>query len=405
MRRQHLALAMIVSAAVAQTPAHGSALPIVPAPGVHRDHIDVGTILDLSGPLAAQGRAIENGLKLAFSDINAKGGVNGRKIVLLVKNSAYNPQQARNAAEALLHHGIFAVLCANGTPPVAASMPLILGHNILSLFPFVPARADYTRPRRLAFSLEVPVAAQAEIGLKALLNERGNLKVGVLFSEDSLGRAVLAGVQRELARRNAPLTAAVPYIAGSRTLTAPLQQLRREGAELVVLGSVPQEAMRALQDAHRALWRPVFFCPACYMPEAATIGGRDVDGLYAFAATPIPYPNGDAPAIAAWARLYARRFHAVATPEALQAYLDGELFAVALQHSGSHPTPLYFADVLESLPPWHDRVLGGPVVKFSASDHLGLHSGWLAEVENRRWRMIGPIHTLTPRPHSSTKAQ
>ncbi|MGC8535806.1 MAG: ABC transporter substrate-binding protein [Rhizomicrobium sp.] len=396
MRCSPLALAIIASAMFVQSHAQASALAVVPAPGVHRTHIDVGTILDLSGPLAAQGRAIENGLKLAFSEINARGGVNGRKIVLLVKDSAFSPQKARTAAQALIHHGIFALLCANGTPPVVASMPLILDHGILDLFAFVPAHADYTRPRRLVFSLEVPVAAQAEIGLKALLNERGDLKVGVLYSEDSLGQAVLTGVSRELARRGQPLVAALPYKEGSSDLRAPLIQLRRAGAELVVLGSVPQEAMLALHEAHRASWRPVFFCPACYMPEAATLGGRDADGLYAFAATPIPYPNGDAPQIAAWAHRYARRFHAVATPEALQAYLDANLFAVALQHTGMNPTPLHFADVLVSLPPWRDPVLGGPAAKFSASDHLGLHSGWLAEIENRRWRMIGSLHTLTP---------
>ncbi len=405
MRRSPLALAILASAMFAPPHAQASAPAVVPAPGVHRTHVDIGTILDLSGPLAAQGRAIENGLRLAFSEINAKGGVNGRKLVLLVKDSAFSAQKARLAAQALIHHGIFALLCPNGTPPVVASMPLVLDHGILDLFAFVPAHADYTRPRRLVFSLEVPVAAQAEIGLKALLNERGELKVGVLYSEDSLGQAVLAGVSREMGRRAMPLVAAIPYTEGNSDLRAPLAQLRQAGAELVVLGSVPQEAMLALHEAHRAGWHPVFFCPACYMPEAATIGGRAADGLYAFAATPIPYPNGDAPPIAAWAHRYARRFHAVATPEALQAYLDAKLFAVALAHTGINPTPLHFADVLEALPPWHDPVLGGPVAKFSATDHLGLHSGWLAEIENRRWRMIGPLHTLTSRQQPSKPAQ
>ena len=405
MRRSPLALALLASAMLAPPRALAAAPAVVPAPGVHRTHIDIGTILDLSGPLAAQGRAIENGLRLAFSRINARGGVNGRKLVLLVKDSAFSAQKAQVAAQALIHHGIFALLCANGTPPVVASMPLILAHGILDLFAFVPAHADYTRPRRLVFSLEVPVAAQAEIGLKALLNERGDLKVGVLYSEDSLGQAVLAGVSRELARRGQPLVAAAPYKEGRSDLRPQLAQLHRAGAELVVLGSVPQDAMLVLREAHRAAWRPVFFCPACYMPEAATIGGRAVDGLYAFAATPIPYPNDDAPPIAAWAHRYARRFHAVATPEALQAYLDAKLFADALAHTGTHPTPLHFADVLESLPPWHDPVIGGPEAKFSATDHLGLHSGWLAEIENRRWRMIGPLQTLTRRKPAAKPAQ
>ncbi len=71
---------------------------VVPAPGVHPHSVTVGSVLDLTGPLAAEGIAIRNGLTLAFDEINAHGGVGGRKLRLVAKDSAYDPDKARAAA-------------------------------------------------------------------------------------------------------------------------------------------------------------------------------------------------------------------------------------------------------------------------------------------------------------------
>ena len=370
----------------------------MPAPGVHPHEIVVGSILDLSGPLAAEGIAIKNGLTLAFDEINAKGGVGGRKIRLVARNSIYDPDKARAAARALLGEGIFAMIGSNGTPPVSATMGMVLDAGILHLFPFVPARPTYTPSQRLEFSIDLPVAAQVQVGVKALLDERGTLKVGVLYRDDALGRAALKGAARELARRGLKLVGTARYAAGTNDFAQQTAALRRDGVELVVLGAVPQETFGALAAARRARWFPVFLCPSsCYVPEAATLGGRAVAGLYSVATTPIPYPDLRGRTLRGWVRRYERRFRAVASPQALRAYLDGRLFAEALKRAGPHPTPLHFARVLEAMPPWTDPVYGGLPVDFTATDHIGLHAGYLAQIARGRWRLnSGPLAAPQP---------
>ncbi len=70
-----------------------------------------------------------------------------------------------------------------------------------------------------------------------------------------------------------------------------------------MLGAVPQESFRALAQAHRLRWYPAFLCPtACYVPEAATLGGRAVEGLYSVATTPIPYPTTRNARLRDWVR-------------------------------------------------------------------------------------------------------
>lgn len=387
-----LALVVPASAGTAAKPT------VVPAPGVTPKSVTVGSILDLTGPLAAQGIAIRNGLTLAFDEINAKGGVNGRKLHLIAKDSAYDPDTARAAARELLKDGVFAVIASDGTPPVSATMDMILKAGILHLFPFVPAHTAYAQSQQLEFAMDLPVSAQVEIGVKALLDQRGPLHVGVLYRAGAFGRAALEGAARELARRGLKITKAVKYTPGADDLKPQLQTLRDAGTELVVLGAVPQESFRALAQAHRSHWYPVFLCPtACYVPEAATLGGHAVEGLYSVATTPIPYPNTGSRKMRAWVGRYERQFHAIASTQALRAYLDGYLFAEALRRSGPHPTPLHFSRVLEAMPAWTDPDFDGLPVDYTTTDHMGLHSGYLAEIMRGRWRIVSQPLTVPTR--------
>ncbi|HYS11981.1 MAG TPA: ABC transporter substrate-binding protein, partial [Burkholderiaceae bacterium] len=54
--------------------------------GISKTEITVGTIQDLSGPIAAYGKQSRNGLQMRADEINELGGVNGRKIKLVTED-------------------------------------------------------------------------------------------------------------------------------------------------------------------------------------------------------------------------------------------------------------------------------------------------------------------------------
>ena len=71
----------------------------VPPQGVSKTEIVIGTILDLSGPIAAFGKQSRNGMQLRVDEINEQGGINGRKLKLLVEDAGYDPKRAVLAAQ------------------------------------------------------------------------------------------------------------------------------------------------------------------------------------------------------------------------------------------------------------------------------------------------------------------
>lgn len=79
--------------------------------GVTKDTIVLGSIQDLSGPLAGFGKQDRLGMMLRVDEINEQGGVNGRKIKLLVEDSGYDPKKAVLAAQKLVNQDkIFAMV-------------------------------------------------------------------------------------------------------------------------------------------------------------------------------------------------------------------------------------------------------------------------------------------------------
>ena len=108
--------------------------------GVSKTEITLGSIQDLSGPIAGFGKQVRLGMLLRVDEINEQGGVNGRKIKLFVEDSAYDPKKAVLAAQKLVNQDkIFAMVGHIGTAQNLAAMPCLLYTS--------PSPRDRTRSR------------------------------------------------------------------------------------------------------------------------------------------------------------------------------------------------------------------------------------------------------------------
>src|SRR3954471_10250007 len=70
--------------------------------GVTADTITFGQAAVLEGPASALGLGMQQGLNAAFNEVNAKGGVHGRKIKLISVNDGYEPDRAIAATKKLI---------------------------------------------------------------------------------------------------------------------------------------------------------------------------------------------------------------------------------------------------------------------------------------------------------------
>src|ERR1700732_4069882 len=93
--------------------------------GVTADTILFGQAAALAGPSSALGQGMRQGILAAFNEINAKGGVHGRKLELISRDDGYDPDRsAVQTTELIEQDKVFALIGAVGTPTTAATVPI-----------------------------------------------------------------------------------------------------------------------------------------------------------------------------------------------------------------------------------------------------------------------------------------
>lgn len=94
--------------------------------GVTDSEILIGEVLMLSGPAAFIGKSAAAGSKLAAAEINAAGGINGRKLKVLYEDDGYVPARSVSAMRKLVDvDKVFAVTGTTGGSGVTAVLPVL----------------------------------------------------------------------------------------------------------------------------------------------------------------------------------------------------------------------------------------------------------------------------------------
>jgi len=183
-----LALALSLSATACSTKANknnGNKTEngVQAGPGVTKDKITLGVLTDESGVFAALGTTVTQGNQLAVDEINAAGGICGRKISLIVKDTAYDVQKAVSQY-AEIAPNIAGILQMLGSPATTALLPTITADHMVS--------ATATWSSSLLTSPDIQISgATYDIeminGLSYLLDQ------GLIHKGDKLGHIAFEG--------------------------------------------------------------------------------------------------------------------------------------------------------------------------------------------------------------------
>ena len=90
--------------------------------GISANEIVIGTHQDLSGPIKVWGVPVSNGMKQAVDEVNAGGGIHGRKLKLIIEDTQYDPKKAVLGSQKMIEKDkIFAMIGPMGSPTVLAA--------------------------------------------------------------------------------------------------------------------------------------------------------------------------------------------------------------------------------------------------------------------------------------------
>ena len=172
-----------------------------PVPGVTDTEITIGITGPLSGPAAAWG-SIAMASEAYAAYVNAQGGVNGRKLKIVLKDDGYNPGRAvANFNE--MKDSVFAVIGTVGTSVLNANKDLVAEAGLPLVYPLGNVQVFAKQPKekvRTVFQVYPDYADEAEflVGQAAKLEKAK--KIGFFGQNDDYGKQGLEGARRGLAK-------------------------------------------------------------------------------------------------------------------------------------------------------------------------------------------------------------
>ncbi|MBD5801925.1 Leu/Ile/Val-binding protein precursor [Azoarcus sp. Aa7] len=358
-------------------------------PGVSEREIVVGSIQDLSGPIALLGVPVRDGMQMRFDDANAAGGVHGRKLRIVIEDAGYDPKKGVLAARKLVQRDkVFAFLANLGTPVVMATMPLIVDAGRPHLFPFSPHESTYAPRHPLKFQMFAPYRDYMDAATRHMVHTHGYKRTCLLYQDDDYGLEVTKGVEAALAKLAQPLVEKTSYKRGATDFSSQIARLRGAGCDFVVLATVVRETVAAVAEARRTGWNVDMLVTASgYSAQTHELGGKAVEGLYGVTVLPHPYEAGANGQLADWIRRYRERFDAAPNVWSVMGYGVADLFVKAADKAGRELTVERFTAAMESLHTPRD-FFGAPEYRFTRDDHLGNRHGRIAQIRDGRWVIL-----------------
>ncbi|MDP3833183.1 MAG: ABC transporter substrate-binding protein, partial [Hydrogenophaga sp.] len=276
---------------IAASLALGASAALAQTQGVSKDEIVLGSIQDLSGPIAGFGKQVRLGMMLRVDEVNEQGGINGRKIKLLVEDSAYDPRRAVLAAQKLVNQDkIFAMVGHIGTAQNMAAMPVQFQKNVINFFPVTAAREMYEPFHKLKYSFAATYYDQMKIAVPKLVKEKGSKKVCTMYQDDEFGLEVKRGAEDGLKSIGMTLAEETSYKRGATDFASQMQKLQASGCDMVVLGTIIRETIGGIATAKRLGFNPTFIgSSAAYTDLIHKLGGPAMNGLYATMTVQNPY--------------------------------------------------------------------------------------------------------------------
>ena len=387
--RQRLAIGLVVMMVVAVV-----GVAMAQTRGVSATEIILGMHTDLSGPAATYGVSSSNAVKMRFDEANEKGGVQGRKIKLIVEDTQYQVPRAVQAGAKLINRdNIFAMVAPLGTPMNNALFKDQFEANVPNLFPLSAARSMYEPFNKLKFYGAASYVDQVRAGINYFVTKKGKKAVCAMYQDTDFGKEVMDGIQMQVEKMKIKLAETTTHKPTDQDFTAQITRLKAAGCDLVVLGTIVRDSIVPYATARKIGWTDVDFLgsAATYDLFVAAAQGGVTEGLYAMGLTDMPYRDTLSPMAQAWFDRYKDKYKAEPNIGAVYGHVAADLTVTGLDKAGKDLTLDSFVKGLESIRGYRD-IFNGPEANFGPDKHQGANSSFLAVVKGGRWvRVTDPL--------------
>jgi branched-chain amino acid transport system substrate-binding protein len=377
-----LGLAMAAASLVAAAGASAQTRGVTPT------EVLFGMHTDLSGVAATYGVSSSNGVKMRFDEVNEAGGVNGRKIRVIIEDQGYQVPKAVQACNKLINRDkVFAFVAPLGTPMNNACFKDQFAAGVPNLFPLSAARSMYEPYERLKFYSAASYVDQVRAGISYFVKTKGKKAICVMYQDTDFGKEVLEGAEIQAKKLGVKLVETAGHKPTDQDFSAPISKLRSAGCDLIIMGTIVRDSIVPYTTARKGGWTDVDFLGSAAVYDLVVGAAQGMDGFYGMGLTEMPYVDSSVASVKTFVENYKKKFNVDPNIGAVYGYVAADLTYQGLKNAGKDLTLDSFVKGLEAIKGYKD-IFNGPEVNFGPNIRQGANSSFLAEVKGGRWTRV-----------------
>ena len=383
---------IVKTAAIAAAAASLATAASAQTRGVTATEVTLGMHTDLSGVAATYGVSSSNAVKMRFDEINDSGGINGRKIKVIIEDTAYQVPKAVQACNKLINRDkVFAFVAPLGTPMNNACFKDQFAVGVPNLFPLSAARSMYEPYERLKFYGAASYVDQVRSGIDYFVKTKGKKAVCVMYQDTDFGKEVLEGAEQQTKKLGIKVVETTAHKPTDQDFTAPIGKLRSAGCDLIIMGTIVRDSIVPYTTARKAGWNDVDFLGSAAVYDLVVGAAQGMEGFYGMGLTEMPYVDSGVASVKTFVENYKKKFNVDPNIGAVYGYVAADLTVQGLKNAGKDLTLDSFIKGMEAIKNYKD-IFNGPQVSFGPNIRQGASSSFLAQVKAGKWvRVTEPL--------------
>ncbi len=365
--------------------------------GVTADTITIGMFGFYTGAGSSYGTGARDGAMIAINEVNAAGGVHGRKIKVIVEDDRSTPAGSIAAARKLIHNDkVFALINQGGSNPMVATLPLLKESNV-PLMAQMPSSPKVTRPLHRTIFRAASFNDQLQGWLIAdfvMQHVKPNGRIAILAQSDEYGKVgAQYVVERLQGQYKVAPVAVVEHDRDATDLSAQVLKLKDAKPDVVILYTYLRPGAIYLRQAKElGLTAQAVGSVGAGQRVTVSLAGENAEGAMFFTYLPI-LEESDHPAMVAFTKKWKAAYPRVIDPGRpglpdILGYVATRLFIKGLEQAGKDLTREGFVETLETTRDFSHEGLMMPIT-FTATNHDGMSQATFFVIKGKQRHMTG----------------
>ncbi len=241
--------------------------------------LKIGTIGPITGPNAAFGKQLTDGADQAIADINAAGGLLGRKLVALRGDDASDPRQGVSVANKMIADGVRHIVGPFNSGVMLPTSEVYAENGAIMISPSATNPKITERGLWNVFRTCGRDDQQGAVAAGHIVKNFAGKKVAIVHDKTPYGQGLAAETQKAMNAANVKEIMFEGVNVGEKDFSALITRLRAGGADLVYWGGLHTEGgliVRQMRD--QGLRAPLMSGDGITSQEYATIAGPAAEG-------------------------------------------------------------------------------------------------------------------------------